>query len=590
MRQSKVLYNAAFLLRPEKPVESKGELEALFDEARKALWPAIVRIPPEYAFEGELSEAFERFKKEREWNVRFGAPDSLGFEVESSCARFGDDILHAVRRNREIQYPGMKGCSDRTEVVDIGFQTDWAGRCLRFSYNAEMRYSPFAGFGGEDPKELLQMPFEVAAVLQAEGLRCNLVLRDQEPAPDGAPVYDARLKPRIVSDAAGARQLAEAIGDERRPVCLVLYFGPTRRSLKEAGIVAGKGMLKAHVYVLRTTEEVLAPIRKALPGWNIDRDVRDRSCRVLFPFGDYASFDDANPRYRMAWPRRMSTTDRLTRIVKGLLRYFCQEDDAGLLGMRDMRRRLSGAEAKNDKELAEEAGRIAESAESAAKAAEAEAEDARRENRELRGKLADAEVLLEFADEDRVALEGTIDSLRKICEEQNARLAKAEGGKKPLPEMPAPPPVFKNLVEVLEYARKNLPNLEILKEAFPHARSLDHRNPKEGFQMLRDMNDILYPLCKEGGPNVATDFNSKSGFDCTFSEGGQTKGTRNIETERTIEVRGKKFVFWPHVRSRTHGEDRLIRAYFCYDPDAGKILVGFFGKHLRTAGTERMDT
>lgn len=590
MRQSKVLYNAAFLLRPEKPVETKEELESLFDGARKALWPALVRIPPEFAFDDELSEAFERFKKEREWNVRFGAPDSLGFEIESSCARFGDNVLHSVRRDRGIQYPGLQGCSDRTEVVDIGFQTDWEGHCLRFSYNAEMRYSPFAGFGGEDPKELLQMPFEVAAVLQAEGLRCDLVLRNREPAPDDAPVYEERSKPRIVSDASGARKLAESIGDARRPVCLVLYFGATRKSLKEAGIVARKCALKAHVYVLRTTDEVLAPIRKALPGWNINRDVRERSCRVLFPFGDYASFDDANPRYRMAWPRRMSTRDRLTRIVKGLLRYFCQEDDAGLLGMRDMRRRLSGAEAKNDKELAEEAGRIAEAAESAAKKAESEAEDARRENRELRGKLADAEVLLVFADEDRGALEGTIDSLRKICEEQNARLAKAEGGKKPLPEMPAPPPVFKNLVEVLEYARKNLPNLEILKEAFPHARSLDHRNPTEGFQMLRDMNDILYPLFKEGGPNVATDFNSKSVFDCTFSEGGQTKGTRSIETERTIEVRGKKFVFWPHVRSRTHGEDRLIRAYFCYDPDAGKILVGFFGKHLRTAGTERMDT
>ena len=590
MQQTKVLYNTSFLLRPKTTVRNADELELLFHAVRKKLWPHLGRIPSEFAFDDELQSAFQSFVTKREWNARFRGPNSLGTEIESSCARFGDDMLHAIRRFRMIEYPGLKGRSDRTEVTDIGLQTDWKHQCIRFSFNSEMRYSPFAGFGEQDPKELLRMPLEVVAVLETEGLVCDLVLDGSKPDMSGVPHYGATFDPFLVSDVTTARLLADVVMDKHRPVCLVIYFGHTKRAMKEAKIIAKAGALKSHVYVLETRDEVLAPIRKALPTWDIDRDVKERSCRVIFPFPDYDSSDGANPRFRMAWPRRMSTRDRLTRITKGLLRYFPQEDREGLLGMRDMRRRLIRADAKDNKEYAEEAEKIADESERLAKEKEADAEEARSTCRELRQTIEELELKLEIAQQDKAELEGANESLRKVCADQGTLLAKRGVKAKDIPTLPEEPPVFHDLVEVLGYAEKHLNNLKILKSAYSHAKSLDRRNPSEGYWMLRDMNDILFSLFQKGGTEIDDEFNSRSHFSCVSSEGSQTRADRKIKRERTILENGKPFVFWAHVRSKTRGEDCLIRAYYCYDQETQKILIGFFGKHLRTAGTERMDT
>lgn len=587
MQQSKVLYNTAFLLRPVTPVQTKEELETLFDEVRKSLWPVLVCVPPQYAFKDLAGADFLEFLRQKEWNVRFHSENSLGFDVQSLHEQIGGDILHAMRRTRGIAYPGLQGCSDRTEVIDIGLQTDWKGRCLRFSYNSEMRYMPFAGFG-EAPKEFFRMPEAVSAVLGIEGLSCDFLVQDKEQRSDGAPSYGLKGKPAFVQNEKEAMALASAIQDKDRPVCLVLYFGRTGKIQKEATLIARHGALKAHVYILDGRAEVLEPIRKALPGWDIDRNVRERSCRILFPFGEYASLDDANPRFRMAWPRGMASKVRLTRIFDGLLRYYTQRDRHGLLDLWEMQRLLAGIEVQNEKDFAAEAGSVADEAEKRMKQMAIEADDLQRELRDSRKKQEDLQFALELTKEDNKLLAESNESLRNYCERQNAELAKAKGKHKPLPEIPPPPPVFQDLVEILQYARKHLENLEILDQAFIHARDLGNRNPAEGYQMLKAMNDILCPLCREGGASIACDFQMKSGFECSFSEGGQTKDSHDIERERTIKFRGKTYVFWPHVRSRSHGEEQLIRAYFCYDKEAKKLLIGFFGKHLRTAGTDRM--
>lgn len=484
----------------------------------------------------------------------------------------------------------MKGCSDRLEVVDIGIRTDWEGRCIRVSINSEMRYLPFAGFGGEDPKERLRIPEFVTAALSVRDLTCDLVI-SEKPADSIASInYPLRDKPTKVENETEAALLAASIRDSRRPVCLVLYFGTTARTALEAEQVAKEGALKSYVYVISPKNKVLNPIQKALPGWNLDRDVRECSCRIVFPFPDYADQDNANPRYRMAWPRKMSSNDRLIRILRGLQRYFPQEDPAGLLGMRDMNRRMLRTEAKANKEYASEAERVAEEAEQAAKESESRANVAKLENLGLRERIDDMMISLSFAQDNIKRLDEINNTLRSIISEQANLLAKRGVPKKDIPVERESVPVFKSLVDVLKWAKVHFQNLEILDQAFSHARSLDNRNPTEGYNMLKDMNDILYPLMKEGGANIAVSFKNRSGFDLTFSEGGQTKGDKGIELERTIRLRDKTFVFWPHVRSKTHGEDCLIRAYFHYDPDVDKILIGFFGKHLRTAGTDRMST
>lgn len=587
MQQSKVLYNTAFLLRPVHPVLTKEELHALLDEVRKSLWPRLIGVPPEYAFTDDWGTAYRDYLRQEAWDACCQAPDTLGFEVQSLCKEVGEDILHAVRRTWRIAYPGLQDCSDRSEVVDIGLQTDWEGRCIRFSFNSEMRYMPFAGFG-EAPKELLVTPPEVSAVLQAEGLACDFLVQGSEGRSEHAPSYGWEVKPTRVRDEVEARQLAEAIQDPDRPLCLVLYFGTTEKVSKEADIIARRGAMKAHVYVLENRAEVLGPIRKALPGWDIDRDVRERSCRILFPFGEYSSLDNANPRFRMAWLRGMASKVRLTRILDGLLRYFTQKDRHGLLDIWDMQRLLAGIEVQNEKEFAEVAGQVADEAENRAKQKAFEVAELQRELRDLREKQSELLFALELTKDDNRALADSNESLRRLCEQQNGELAKTRSKRKPLPEIPPPPPAFQNLVEILQYAKRHFPNLEILDQAFIHARDLGNRTPAEGYQMLKAMNDILCPLCVAGGANIARDFQMKSGFECSFSEGSQTKSTHDIERERTIKYKGKSYTFWPHVRSRTRGEESLIRAYFVFEQETKKILVGFFGKHLRTAGTPHL--
>ena len=284
MQQSKVLYNTAFLLRPVTPVQTQEELRELFDDARKSLWPVLIRVPPKFAFTGDWGTDLQVFLRQKKWRARFVSEHTLGFEVESLCGWEGNDILHAIRKTRRVAYPGLHECSDRTEIIDIGFQTDWEGRCLRFSYNAQMRYQPFAGFGDAPKEPFKKIPKFVAAVLATKGLYCDFRVLDKEPRQEGAPSYGWKRQPTWVRDEETATRLASAILDKERPVCLVLYFGTTSKIVKEATFVAQQGSLKAHVYILDTCASVMGPIRRALDGWDLDRDVKERSCRILFPF------------------------------------------------------------------------------------------------------------------------------------------------------------------------------------------------------------------------------------------------------------------------------------------------------------------
>lgn len=597
MKQSKVLYNASFLLRPDKPVGTPEELRALFDAVLKEIWPPLTLEPPSEAFDGELEKQFNDFLSQPEWKKPLEDPEAKGFVLESSSLLLGDDKYHAARRFLALPCPveSMPNCSDRGVIDDIGMRTDWKEKCIRVSINSVMQYSPFAGFGPEFPKENLKIPILLLAILSVPGLSCDLSIKKPPEDSDEVIEYPLEFAPRFVKTEEAAHRLAASIRDPRRPVCLVLYFGISPRSKREAGVVAESAALKSHVYLVDADERVLAPIRRALPGWNIDRDVRERSCRVLFPFPEYFDADDANPRYRMAWPRRMSMTDRLSRIVNGLQRFFSQEDPNGLIGLRDLHRRLLRTHADESKNYASLAEREAEEADQIAKEKEAEAALAIIECNKLRSRIDDLETTLAFANEDKARLEETNDSLRQIAEEYGKLLAKRGVPEKDVPQLPEVVPVFKDLIDVLNWARTHFPNLEILDSAFPHARDLDDRNPTEGYRMLKDMNDILHPLLKKAGAGsgsssveIAHEFNDQSDFDLSFSEGGQTKMSKSYERKRTLRVRGTNYVFWPHVRSISRGDDRLIRAYFCYDQEADKILIGFFGKHLTTAGTGRM--
>ena len=107
---------------------------------------------------------------------------------------------------------------------------------------------------------------------------------------------------------------------------------------------------------------------------------------------------------------------------------------------------------------------------------------------------------------------------------------------------------------------------------------------------LYQMATVLFDIHHAGRPDVESEFFHATGIEVAMGEGSQTnKGSKFIR-QRDDVYEGKPIHVAPHVKldnQRSGAENRRI--YYCYDRELDRIIIGWIGFHLDTAGTVHLN-
>ena len=107
---------------------------------------------------------------------------------------------------------------------------------------------------------------------------------------------------------------------------------------------------------------------------------------------------------------------------------------------------------------------------------------------------------------------------------------------------------------------------------------------------LYQMATTLFEIHHCGKPDVEGEFLHASGIEVAMGEGSQTNKGGKFRKMREDVYEGKDIYVAPHVKleaQRTGAENRRI--YYCYDRELDRIIIGWIGMHLDTAGTMHMN-
>ena len=113
--------------------------------------------------------------------------------------------------------------------------------------------------------------------------------------------------------------------------------------------------------------------------------------------------------------------------------------------------------------------------------------------------------------------------------------------------------------------------------------------PEGLWYYLYQMATTLFDIHHCGKPDVVGEFLHATGIDVAMGEGKQTNKDGKLRKMREDVYEGKIIYVFPHVKldaQRTGAEDRRI--YYCYDRELDRIIIGWIGVHLDTAGTMHM--
>ena len=103
---------------------------------------------------------------------------------------------------------------------------------------------------------------------------------------------------------------------------------------------------------------------------------------------------------------------------------------------------------------------------------------------------------------------------------------------------------------------------------------------------LYRMATSLYDIHHASIPDVEKEFYAQTGIEAAMSEGSQSRKDNKIMNLRMDTYDGKEVSMEPHVKlhaQKAGAEHRRI--YYCYDHELDRIIIGWVGDHLKTAGT-----
>ncbi len=142
---------------------------------------------------------------------------------------------------------------------------------------------------------------------------------------------------------------------------------------------------------------------------------------------------------------------------------------------------------------------------------------------------------------------------------------------------------------VLHYFRQVFPDrLAFTVRGFRSGCRCDIR-PEGLWYYLYRMATSLYEIHHAGRPDVEKEFLHATGIEVAMGERKLTNRGSEFRRLRDDTYEGRAICVAPHVKlddRRSGGENRRI--YYCYDRELDKIIIGWIGEHLDTAGTMHM--
>ena len=112
-------------------------------------------------------------------------------------------------------------------------------------------------------------------------------------------------------------------------------------------------------------------------------------------------------------------------------------------------------------------------------------------------------------------------------------------------------------------------------------------DPNVGWECLHMVATVLPRLAfDESSKDLASEFQRRSGFELSLTEGKMTKKDQALAELRKITFEGRQWNVSPHVKYGTK-PPKCLRVHFALDTDEQRVIVGYCGDHMKTAGTKR---
>ena len=91
--------------------------------------------------------------------------------------------------------------------------------------------------------------------------------------------------------------------------------------------------------------------------------------------------------------------------------------------------------------------------------------------------------------------------------------------------------------------------------------------------------------------DIEHEFENKTGIAVAMGEGSQTNDSEKFKKQRRDCYAGKEIYVYPHVKLETKrtGISQKRRIHYCFDRDMDRIIIGWIGEHMDTAGSVHMN-
>lgn len=305
---------------------TKGEDPVSFyRRIQKLIWESLFLFFPEVEPDGtDIYQAlpFERFKEAQDFRVSL---DKVNY-VSGRYLETAKVCTQAITLSRSGPSAAVDGATDNTIKTEVCIETAKQQTPLqegvRVSYSTNIHYQPFAGF-----YPLAAKKFEVPELVERLIGMPNVTATFSSRADmlQGRPEnYEYRVEKRVnyVLSDADVLDFLGRLSDPARPIPLVVFVGNSMRMREEAEFLLPKVYAKCWVYVIEKSKMLAEGIGEIVSGINLEKDFKDKNCRVFFPFGhQYLHENYANPSYHIHFFRKKRLPVR-AQMLNGLLRYF----------------------------------------------------------------------------------------------------------------------------------------------------------------------------------------------------------------------------------------------------------------------------
>ncbi len=492
----------------------------------------------------------------------------------------GKLLSHAVRCERRLRSELAENGSDRSLVEDVCIEAAKSNPMfegVRFAYSSGLVLDPFLGFFNP-PERIAVVSSLVRRLLETPDIVPSFWpwIRSSAQMSEATLSYPLSGKPFRAHDESSVIEFIDRLRDPFRPICLVAFMSDSRRAETEARILAKELESKAHVWILRRTERLEKGLSETIPGFNVHENFSGLVCRVFFPIPRYSPFEAHNPKYRI---RTFGGTEYRALVLRGIFQFFRIQEPGWRTDVEDVDMSQWELRQRRSKNVRDEAQSAGENTVSHLN------ELLRKSRTEARDLQAERDAAQEEANKNAnevARLTAQVGDLTAVV----GSLRKEMGTPEPPKTIRALP---HSLEETLLWAKDFLPHLVILPSALKSAREDNgQRDIGTACDILRAMDSTLYDLRygKNAGGNIGLQFGEKTRF-CYADESETTKNIPAVRKERRLIHEGRNFDFWLHIKSASHNKEaKLIRAYFAFDDANRKILIGFFGPHLRNSATQ----